>query len=55
METEVSVLLPAALNGHSALCSRVVVQGDHKLCAPDDYSTKQTRKNILNIFKHLPR
>jgi hypothetical protein len=31
METEVSVLLQAALNGHTALCSRVVVQGDHKV------------------------
>jgi hypothetical protein len=28
METEVSVLLPAALNGHTA---RVVVQGDPKV------------------------
>jgi hypothetical protein len=24
------------------------------LCAPDHYSTKKTRKNILNSFNHLP-
>jgi hypothetical protein len=24
------------------------------LCASDDYSTKKTRKNILNSFNHFP-
>jgi hypothetical protein len=28
--------------------------GSEILCAPDDYSTKKPRKNILNSSSHLP-